>query len=130
MKKTLVDERLTVTLLADSHCCWAEIPAAGIEPAPLKLPDGREIRPGDRVTRLGGRKTSAGYTTVRMIEPGFLVYRGENRSLDGTLVVFDTEPAQSHRVVFWRHGFNLYHFTPACSGRLVELTDVHFTPAP
>lgn len=129
-RPTIADERLAGTLLGDSCCCWIDLPEKEIELLPLKLPDGRQIEPGAIVTNLGGKRTSASYTRVRMLDGEFLTYRGKCTRLDGTLVLFDTrQPKDNYRVCFWLFDphFTLCHFTPACSSRLVELTHCEFT---
>lgn len=126
-RTTIADERMAGVLLGDSHCCWIELPAEDIEPEPLALRDGRQIPPGARVTNLGGKRTSAGYTRVRMLDGEFLTYLGKCRRLDGTLVLFDPRQPTTHRVAFWELTEWLCHFTPACSSRVVELTHCEFT---
>lgn len=130
-RKTLVDERMLWTMLGDQHCCWIEIKPDLIEPQPLTLADGRTVQPGDRVTRMGGTKTSAGYTTVDMLPGEWLTYLGTATSIEGTVVLLATREAKSHLVGYWLHTSGgkpwLCHFTPAVAGRMVETTRWEFT---
>ena len=130
--RTIVDERIEFELLGNSYCMWTDLSPRKIQPTPLKLQDGRTIQPGDRVTRLGGKKTSAGWTTIHMLPGEYLTYLGQYSNLEGTLVLFQTrEPKADYTVAFWLHDscgeILLFHFTPANSGRQVETTHCEFT---
>lgn len=47
------------------------------------------INPGDVLTKLGGHKTSAGYTTIWFDAGGGLCYQGMHSGLDGHFLCFD-----------------------------------------
>lgn len=124
----LEDVRTAWTLLGDSFCLWVE----NLDPElmfeePLQLADGRQVQVGDQVTRLGGKKRSAGWTIVDMLPGEFLTYHGKARSLDGTLALFKTKKPMKAFVAYLIHTDTLFHFTPACSGRAVETTGWIFT---
>ena len=128
--KVLVDERQSWTLHCAWNCAWVMIADTRIERESLKLADGREVMPGARVFYLGGKKTSAGYTRVDMLDGEWLVYLGRAHSVDGTLVLFDTREPKGYRVCYWWHEDALIHCTHACSGRVVELTTWRFENPP
>ena len=130
--RTIADDRIEFTLLGNSFCMWTDLAPAKVQPVPLLIQDGRSIQPGDKVTRLGGSKTSAGWTTIRMLPGEYLTYLGQYSNLEGTLVLFQPrEPKPDWIVAFWLHAKHgtilLFHFTPANSGRQVETTHCEFT---
>lgn len=78
------------TLLGSENCHMFEFQAApDIDPAPIPLGDGSILRPGDRVTYFGGRRTSAGFTHLDLARGHleFLGLRQEN-DLDRCAVLF------------------------------------------
>ena len=102
-------------------------------PAPLE--DGFEIIPGDKLLRIGGKKTSAGYT-ILTFDPGHeLEYVGKHIGLDGEFVCFHQPGKGGPHGKYVRYVFayrimsddlptTWFYTNHAGSGRIVETTDV------
>lgn len=107
-------------------------------PETIDLANGKELNPGDIITRLGGSKTSAGFSTIWFDEGKGLVYEGVLTSLDGEFLCFTqlkngkrTMPKNDNAKAAYFAFINSklksreWIFTNhAGSGRLVETTDV------
>lgn len=97
-----------------------------VDPDPLELAD-RTILPGCEVVYMGGLKTSAGFPSIHMEAPAYLVYEGMINSLEGRLAIFRTEgnglDPEGWRFAYWYYkGHALIFCSPAVSGRTIELT--------
>ena len=129
-RKTIADDRLEYTLLGNDVCMWCDLPKEKIAPISMPLADGRTLNPGAKCTRIGGRKTSAGFTIFQMLPGEHLTFLGLYKNLDGTLALFDTREPRDLRVAFWiieeGEATELFHFTPSCAGRRVQTTAFEF----
>jgi hypothetical protein len=118
--------------------------SAKLIPKPVETANGQTIRPGDVVLRLGGKKTSAGFSTIWFDDENNgadgkgLVYEGCLAGLDGEYLCF-TELRDFKKVKHvWKNYKEMYYafiesglpgnrwlFTnQACSGRVTETTNV------
>lgn len=129
MGKTLYYKKLLWEEYAGNFNIWVDKLMAPIDQVPLELQDGRAIPVGAHVTLLGGKKTSAGYPRVRMLDGCFLLYVGQATSLDGTLALFKQDSTPSHFIAYyyWAKGKRLFFHTPAVAGRCVETSNCEWT---
>lgn len=106
-----------------------------IAPEEVKLANGQCIRPGDLILKMGGKRTSAGYFRLEMIEPHSLEFQGVFENEGSKLLLFhkhDGEKIQPMTHDEYPFLFIAYHLlqdggkwmfcTPAIAGRLVETT--------
>lgn len=129
------EESMLWNCLAGDDCLWVELTGAQIEPRELTLACGRQLRPGDRVTQMGGKRKSAGFHNIRMIDGHWLVYLGTVTALDGDLCLFQTGPEPKDRYVGFQilssPPLTLHRYTPSLASRIVETTAWEFsTPEP
>lgn len=131
--KFIIDERLEFDLLGGDKCMWCRVPVDRIQRVPLALQCG-ELPPGAMVTYMGGKKTAAGFTVIRMHDGHALEYLGTITNLDGVLAVFrkspEASPAEIEWPVFWVHSSGLMHFTNALAGRVIETSQWKWTTPP
>lgn len=105
-----------------------------IEPAPLKLPGGPAVGPGTLFSKLGGTKTSAGFTIIEMFEGHYLEYLGMVKAPEEDLVIFRQIPdvgKEFYPCYFKFDGDDgawLLHLNRSGSSRVVELTNCIFKP--
>lgn len=124
-------QRPTYKLIACSNCFMFEFKAApDVWSERLHLGDGSQLVPGDRINRLGGARTSAGFTRIDLVR-GFLTYVGVHMSdEDGDLVLFRYSEVDDPLLFYGgsiagdRQPLILCHSTPARSGRLIETSRV------
>lgn len=111
---------------------------------PIPTANGLTIRPGDVIMHLGGKKTSAGFSTIWFDDDKGLVYEGKYSGLDGEFICF--RMIRNHKKVETAHHdyktiyfafIQLKHNPPtwmftnhACAGRLVETTKVKLRKEP
>lgn len=83
-------DREGYTLISEENCfiVWGNV-EFDTTPA-LELRSGVSLRPGDRVTYLGGPHTASGFRRVDLIKP--ITYLGLFSCFDGPLALFEEEP--------------------------------------
>lgn len=143
-------ERPSYQLVGTDSCyvfAFRDIPE--LDTAPLRTQGPTIIHPGDLIRYASGRKTSAGFPNLHMIDGFALRYmgavQGEGDESNSKLICFEQthggEPVITNLAgftkVYW--GFSLlpdnsWHFvTPAWSSRVVETHDIrlqHVLPSP
>lgn len=98
-----------------------------LEQNPMRLADGMEIVPGDKLIRLGGKKTSAGFSSIHMLPGSTLEYAGIFTDVEGEAMLFRQSGLFEPHVFYG--GFIICHnpltlcfSTPARSSRIIETT--------
>ena len=87
----LVWKRRDYTLAGTDDCYILALPeGTALIPEAVTLVCGEQLEPGDTLTRLGGRHTSAVYRSLDLDCP--LIYRGMYRCEDGDLLCFTQSP--------------------------------------
>lgn len=89
---------------------------------PLELADGRKAPPGSAFTRLGGKKTSAGFEDLTFTDP--FIYYGHWTGSGERYALFRQagRPGPGKWFAFYDSGEELIFHTPARAGRVIETT--------
>ena len=144
MKKVLVWTGFDFDLMATDVCHILGFyrNKVKLHPDPAPNSAGVNLLPGDTVMKVGGHKTSAGFTVIWFDPGGGLSYRGIHKGLDGTYVCFDqlkngvrikAKHQEYKRLYFaWRimdiEPPCWFHCNHAGSGRIVETTVLELDP--
>lgn len=126
--KVLEYDRPSYQMLATGNCyifLFKVLPL--LEQRTVQLGDGMEIIPGDRLVRLGGKKSSAGFSSIHMLPGSSLEYAGIFPDAEGEAMLFRQSGLFEPHVFYG--GFivsvdplTLAFSTPARSSRLIETT--------
>lgn len=117
-----------------------------LQPKEIKTANGLTLRPGDVVLRLGGNKTSAGFTSIWFDDKNDgadgkgLVYEGVHTGLGGDYLCFlqlkdgkKVRPSyENYKAIYFaykemnphRPDWGWFHTNHAAAGRIVETTNV------
>lgn len=126
----IVYQRTAYELLASWECYMYRFRLQPIlDLQPLRLMDGSDLRPGDCLTRMRGKRSGAGYQDLRLIS-GHLIFQGLHVDLDGRACLFRYSEDTTEPDLFYggyAHqddlgGLYLIYSTPAVASRVIETT--------
>lgn len=112
------------------HCLFIDLDGATLTPSDLNLADGKVVKVGMRLQRLGGKKTASGFTNVHMLPGHFLEYAGSIEDAGKRLAVFSTGHIIKHHVGFYAQGYELFHYTASSAARRVNTDACEWYVAP